>query len=117
MTSIELTFVIPVILGIIVLVLIASYFLAHLIDFELTESMAFLNEILNKPVLEKSNRSIKEEAYRSVDRFIFSPVRNNESQHGLVVNSVHHLSRIRKSWLLLSSIVYEGGIDYFNEEK
>lgn len=117
MSSIELTFVIPIILGIIILVLVASYFVAHLIDFELHESMIFLSELLNKSSSETKTSVFKEETYRSVEKLIVFPIRDNQRQNGLVVESTHRYTRTRRIWLLLTSFFYEGGIDYFNEKK
>lgn len=116
MHSTELTLIIPMVLGLIITIIVASYFITHLISNELEASQVFFWAITGTetPYL----GLLKQRYDQKYEKHILSPYSERDPLTDLfTVESIHRFSKVRRLWLLFESIIYEGGVDYFDKEK
>lgn len=116
MHSTELTLIIPVVLGLIIIIIFAAYFLSHLINNELEASQVFFWAITGN---ETPYEGVLKHDYdhRYVKRILFPYPERDPLNDSLTVASIHRFTKVRRFWLLFESIIYEGGVDYFDKEK
>lgn len=127
MFTTELTVMMPLILVILLMFMILCYFIAYLDLFELEVSSNFISKVLNTQMKPFQSETIDimpvlhDDGYRlnystHSQRYVFYPlvVLKNDA---VSFKSNQLFSKIKREWLLLANIVYEGGVGYFDDQR